>query len=165
MSVLSVDLGHQYVAYAFLQISEPKNIRYGIYDFGKEKDCISRCQCVSTFLQQIKPHWLVIEKQVGRNYKCMQLQYALTAAAAVMDIKVQLQPAWIKFEVFDQPCDTRGKAHKILSTNMALEWLNLNTYEDVSDIPLSQYAKKDDIADAINMLRAFIETGSGGVED
>jgi hypothetical protein len=171
--VLSVDLGHQYLAYAFLsdagdQTSDPNSdttnnkatIRYGIYDFGRKTDCISRCQHVAIFLQQFEPDWIVIERQLGKNYKCTQLQYALVAAASLLGIAVELQPAWTKFEVFDQPFETRGKAHKVLSSNLALEWLDSEAGQlnDVSDVPLSEYSKKDDIADAINMLRAFVAT-------
>jgi hypothetical protein len=162
-NILSVDLGHQYIAYAFLtQNSDTTNnkptIRYGIYDFGRKTDCISRCQHVAAFLQQFEPDWIIIERQLGKNYKCTQLQYALVAAASLLGIAVELQPAWIKFEVFDQPFETRGKAHKVLSANLALEWLESEAGElnDVSDMPLSGYSKKDDIADAINMLRAFV---------
>jgi DNA-binding transcriptional regulator of glucitol operon len=59
-----------------------------------------------------------------------------------------------KFHVLDEEYTTQCKAHKQLSVEMALE--GLAEFEDVSARKLGEYKKQDDIADAINMLRASI---------
>jgi hypothetical protein len=46
-----------------------------------------------------------------------------------------------------------------LSEEVAIEWLDAGELKDRSKIPLSEYDKKDDIADSINMLRAHLIQG------
>jgi Holliday junction resolvasome RuvABC endonuclease subunit len=157
--IVSVDIGHQYLAYALLE-SEGNELTYGIYSFRGGTSCINRCECVVEFLRNMQPDYLIIEKQIGLNVKAIELQYALAAAGSISGAVIEIQPAWHKFEVLNEICITRGKAHKALSVKMALEWLIQVTEAgeiiDISETPLSQYEKQDDIADAINMLRTHL---------
>jgi hypothetical protein len=163
--ILSVDIGHQYLAYALYsekQVTDPETqcshffdptITYGIFSF-KETDCINRCESIVEFLHTFYPDHLIIEKQVGMNVRAIELQYALAATAHGMGVDVEIQPALTKFQVLGEVCDTRGKAHKALSAKIALDWLQNNHISDCSVSHLREYMKQDDIADAINMLRA-----------
>jgi hypothetical protein len=68
-------------------------------------------------------------------------------------IGFELQDARKKFKKLGVVCDTRGKAHKKLSVELALKWLDSGVVYDDSGMKLSEYEKQDDIADAINMVR------------
>jgi hypothetical protein len=151
--ILSVDIGHQYLAYAFYN-TEDKSITYGIYHFEGTTSCLSRCENIVAFLKAFPSIYLIIEQQIGLNVKAIELQYALTATALELGIQVEIQHATTKFLVLEEPYTTVGKAHKALSSRLALEWLT--TVQDCSQTPLSDYQKQDDIADAINMLRAYL---------
>jgi hypothetical protein len=153
MEILSVDLGHQYLAYA---LWHDRLITYGIWEFHSEKTCMQRALSVAEFLQEMEFDHIIIEQQMGINRKCTQLQYALTTGAYIKGASVQLQHPITKFEVLGQPCETKNKQHKALSVKLALEWLESGEVIDCAETPLSEFRKKDDIADAINMLRAFI---------
>jgi hypothetical protein len=170
-NILSIDIGHQYLAYAlyeesqFFLATEPPQyhgsfdprITYGIFRFTGT-DCVHRCQSIVEFLSGVSFDHIIIEKQVGFNAKAMQVQYALVSAASLFSASIEIQSAITKFQVLNQPCDTRGKAHKLLSSQLALNWLAETFVSDHSEMRLSEYQKKDDIADAINMLRAFLIT-------
>jgi hypothetical protein len=160
---LSVDIGHQYVAYAHYFNNQ---IRYGIYQLSEYTDCSSRCQGVVNFLSSFHFSRLIIEKQVGQNIKAMQIQYALVAAGLVTGDSrtrriVEIQHAREKFQILGLPLVTRGKAHKKLSVRVALEWVD--TVDDRSDVALKYFEKQDDVADAINMLRASILREQNGL--
>jgi hypothetical protein len=159
---LSVDVGHQYVAYAHFFDNQ---IRYGIFHLSEFTDCWSRCDGVVNFLNSFHFNHLIVEKQVGQNTKAMQVQYALVAAGLTSDTRrtVEIQQAREKFHVLGLPLDTRGKAHKKLSVRVALEWLE--TVDDRSDAALRYFEKKDDVADAINMLRASLLRQQNGCQD
>jgi hypothetical protein len=151
--ILSVDIGHQYLAYAFYN-TDDKSIMYGIYHFEGSTNCLSRCENVVAFLKAFPCTYLIIEQQIGLNVRAIELQYALSATALELGIKVEIQHATTKFLVLEEPYTTVKKAHKALSTRLALEWLT--TQQDCSQTLLSDYQKQDDIADAINMLRAYL---------
>jgi hypothetical protein len=161
MKILSVDVGHQYLAWASYHVIDGDEcVEYGIYNFPENTDCVSRCVAVVNFIQSLADDCtnLIIESQLGLNVRAIELQYALTSVALLLGIEVQLQHALTKFRVFEEICDTRGKAHKKLSVKMASDWLDeiKTSVRVVSEIPFEDYTKQDDVADAINMLRAFL---------
>jgi hypothetical protein len=142
---LSVDIGYNYLAYA--HYSENEVLKYGIYHFqgDKPKSC-------AEFLSLFKPSKLIIEKQVPTNTRCLANQHYLQGAAATYpDLEVEVQDARKKFKKLGAVCDSLHKAHKKLSVELALKWLE--GVNDNSEKKLSEYPKQDDIADAINMLR------------
>jgi hypothetical protein len=147
---LAVDIGFDYLAYAHLY-EEGKAVNYGIFPFigysGKPEAC-------ADFLNTFGFRKLIIEKQMNINYKCATIQHFLQGAAATNpDVEVEIQDARKKFKKLGVICDTRGKAHKRLSTELALKWLQSGEVFDDSGMKLIEYEKKDDIADAINMVR------------
>jgi hypothetical protein len=100
----------------------------------------------------MKFDYLVVEKQMGINAKCMQLMYAIASIARCIGVEVEIQHALTKFRTFNRQCNSHNNAHKQLSVQMASE--SLPEFDDISPVKLHEYAKQDDIADAINMLRA-----------
>jgi hypothetical protein len=145
---LSVDIGYNYLAYAYY---ENEDLKYGIYSFKSE----DKPKCCAEFLslfQPSKPRKLIIEKQVPTNTRCVANQHYIQGAAATYpDLEVELQDARKKFKKLGAVCDSLNKAHKKLSVELALKWLE--EVNDISEKKLSDYPKQDDIADAINMLR------------
>jgi hypothetical protein len=145
---LSVDIGFDYVAYAHL---DDKTIHYGIFPFDGYDNKPAAC---AEFLNSFGFGKLIIEKQMHINYKCLAIQHYLQGAAATNPaIEIEIQDARKKFKKLGVICDSRGKAHKKLSVDLALKWLDSGEVYDDSGLKLSDYDKKDDIADAINMLR------------
>jgi hypothetical protein len=143
---LSVDIGYNYLAYAYLN----EKLKYGIYKF-KTTD---KPKCCAEFLSSFKFTKLIIEKQVSTNYICVANQYFLQGAAATYpDVEVDIQDARKKFKKLGVVYDTTNKPHKKLSVDLALKWLENLDVKDDSEKKLSEYDKQDDIADAINMLR------------
>jgi hypothetical protein len=150
MTTLSIDIGHTYLAYA---VSDGAIINYGIH-FISPTGVLNRIDDIIDFLYRMKFDYLVVEKQMGTNSKCMQLMYAIASAARCKGSQVEIQHAVTKFHTFNRQCISDNKAHKRLSVQMALE--SLQDFDDISPVKLFEYAKQDDIADAINMLRASI---------
>jgi hypothetical protein len=146
---LAVDIGFDYLAYAHLD-EEGKAVNYGIFPFYGYG---SKPEACAEFLNSFGLRKLIIEKQMPMNYKCSGIQHYLEGAAATLNLEVEIQDARKKFKKLGVICDTRGKAHKRLSTELALKWLESGEVYDDSGMKLREYEKKDDIADAINMVR------------
>jgi hypothetical protein len=143
---LSVDIGYNYLAYAHY---ENEKLKYGIWKF-KTTD---KPKCCAEFLSSFKFTKLIIEKQISTNYICIANQHYLEGAAATYpDVEVEIQDARKKFKKLGVVYDTQNKAHKALSVDLALKYLDSGVNDD-SEKKLSEYSKQDDIADAINMLR------------
>jgi hypothetical protein len=151
---LNVDIGHDYLAWAY-QIAS--SIRYGVFRLEDNP----RTNCI-TFLNKFHFAYLVIEKQVPMNTKCVRIQHYLEAGAEAknqisqMPLIIEIQDAREKFRKLGEQVDTRGKMHKVLSVDMAFDYLINGDVVDNSEHSLSDYEKQDDIADAINMLRAVL---------
>jgi hypothetical protein len=96
------------------------------------------------------------------NIKCVRIQHYLEAASAAKKhqtaprIIIEVQDPRVKFRELGEQVDTRGKVHKVLNVDMAFDYLINDDIIDNSDHPLSEHQKQDDIADAINMLRAVL---------
>jgi L-arabinose isomerase len=73
-------------------------------------------------------------------------------------LKISLVDAREKFRALDVEYTSVNKAHKLLSINLARAWLVDSGVEDLSERKLEEYAKQDDISDAINQLRRWIIT-------
>jgi hypothetical protein len=144
---LSVDIGWEYLAWAYLA---ENTLTYGIYNFPDE----DKPRACAEFLSSFHYTHLIVERQMTPNWRCAANQHFLQgASAATSDATVEIQDAREKFKKLGVVCDTRGKAHKRLSVELALEWLNSGKVWDDSEVKLGEYEKQDDISDAINMLR------------
>jgi hypothetical protein len=149
---LSIDIGYDYVAWAY-QIDTALN--YGIFKLGDD----IRSGCVAA-LNSFHFNHLIIEKQVPLNKKCVKIQHYLEAIAQFKSISsgnritISIQHARTKFKRLGEQPVFRGKLHKQLSVDMALEYLSSGEIVDCASIKFKDYCKQDDIADAINMLRA-----------
>jgi hypothetical protein len=152
--IMATDLGHQYIAWAPWD-EENESVDYGIYKFGSDKRCLNRVKGVCGFINSFSKNIdvLIIERQVWQNRRAMEIQFALMSAAVMRGIEVILQHPTEKFRILGYECITEKQQHKRLSETIALEWLI--TVNDVSEIHLSEYGKKDDIADSINELSSL----------
>jgi hypothetical protein len=145
---LSVDIGREYLAWAYLF---ENSLTYGIYNFETE----DKPRGCAEFLSSFPYTHLFVERQMAPNWRCSQIQHFLQgASAAGSDATVEIQDAREKFKKLGVVCDTRGKAHKRLSVDLALDWINYSEgLCDDSEVKLKDYEKQDDISDAVNMLR------------
>jgi pheromone shutdown protein TraB len=153
--IIATDLGHQYIAWALWDEKE-ESVDYGIWRFGEKSDCVSRCSGVADFVNNCckNVNVLIVERQVFKNRRTMEIQFALVCAATMQGIEVILQHPLEKFRTLGYPCITEHKQHKKLSVIIALQWLR--TVNDVSEICLTEYVKQDDCADSINELRTYL---------
>jgi hypothetical protein len=146
--MLALDIGHTYLAYAYM--SEEGSLTYGFSPKFKTDD-LSIAEAVTPFFEAIDFHTVVIERQMWVNKKAMNVQKVLVGVLVALHKQVRLVYATEKFNALGLECVTDKKQHKKLSVEIALEWVE--TVPDYSDRHLSEFAKKDDLSDAINMLR------------
>jgi hypothetical protein len=146
---LSVDIGYEYVAWAYFW--DDNNVKYGIFRFESE----DKAKGCAEFLRGFCFAKLIIEKQVLMNWRCLAIQHYLQGAAAAINpqVEIEVQDARAKFKKLGVVCDSKNKAHKRLSVELAAKWLNGEEVVDESEMKFGEYGKQDDIADAINMLR------------
>jgi hypothetical protein len=156
---LSVVIGDSYLAYAFMEMgkriiasetSPPRldifdpRIKYGIYEYQSiclEDECINYCENVVQFLSEFNCDQIIIEKQ---NNLSIILQYAIVSVACQQGAFVEIFDPFVLYNVVGNE-----------SLRFALEWIG-GGISDLTEVPLTQYQNRDNIADAINMIRIFL---------
>jgi hypothetical protein len=150
---LSIDLGHTYLAFAYVR---EFTVTYGLHNIPTAlpqltSEAFRDFVCAFDQVDRV-----IVERQVPRNTICMKLMHLLVGVCVGLGIDVHTVDAREKFRQLNVPYTTVGKAHKLLSTDLALKWIESSGVEDLSPTPLPDYDKQDDIADAINQLRGWI---------
>jgi hypothetical protein len=145
--MLALDIGHTYLAYA---LWNSETLSYGFSPKFTPYP-VPMSEKISEWLETLDFDTAVIERQVWLNKKAVTVQNVLVGVLAGLKKSVKLVYATEKFTTLGLECITEGKQHKKLSVQLALDWIQL--VDDISERKLTEYAKKDDMADAINMLR------------
>ena len=156
--ILSIDIGVKNLAYAI--ITYPA-ITFDVIDISKPNNAVDRCRLIQKLIGNIikenNVSDVVIEKQVPQNTVAMELMYSIITLALNFTSHIYLFDPKEKFTYLDLEYDTKNKAHKKLSVNIARNFLKF-VEEDYFDswnsfqMPYNfeKYKKQDDIADAIN---------------
>ena len=156
--ILSIDIGVKNLAYAI--ITYPA-ITFDVIDISKPNNAVDRCRLIQDLIGNIikENHvsYVVIEKQFSQNTVAMELMYSIITIAITLTGNAYLFDPKEKFTYLDLEYDTKNKAHKKLSVDIARNFLK-NLEEDHFDswntfqMPYNfeKYKKQDDIADAIN---------------
>ena len=116
----------------------------------------SRCIAINTFFEDIAKQYsivrIIIEKQVPNNTIAMELMYSIyTKALQYCEHKdVIIFDPKLKFSSINEPYDTKNKKHKKQSIMYAGNLIK-NSYPSMLE-QFNSHPKKDDIADAFNML-------------
>jgi hypothetical protein len=147
--MLALDIGHTYLAYALWNF-EAETLSYG-FSPKFTNSAVPMSEKISEWLDTLDFETAVIERQVWQNKKAVTVQNVLVGVLAGLKKGVRLVYATEKFKSLGLECITQGKQHKKLSVTLALDWIGL--VEDISEQKLGDFQKKDDIADAVNMLR------------
>ena len=165
--LLSIDIGTTNLGYTFIDFDTKcgladMGIRFGIFriDAGKKvKDSIviHRIKKVKELFSLFPIlDYVIIERQVNINTEAMELMYAITSAAMlrVGDNCVTIFDPKLKFTHYHLKYDTKGKAHKRLSIQIAHEFLEAYYPELIDEF--SMYEKKDDISDSLNQAIVWL---------
>jgi hypothetical protein len=150
---LSVDIGRSYLAWAYVQEFE---ITYGVDSFAENRS-VDVCRWIKYFFENFDVKRVLIEKQVPVNTRCVLIMNLLVGVAVGLGVDcVEVVDARDKFRQLGVEYTTKNHAHKSLSVDMALQWLEESGVEDLSGKRMCEYEKQDDIADAINQLRGWV---------
>lgn len=165
--LLSIDIGTSNLGYTFIDFDTEHGladmgIRFGIFqiDAGKKvKDSIviHRIKKVKELFSMFPIlDYVIIERQVNINTEAMELMYAIASAAMsrVSDNCVTIFDPALKFTHYHLKYNTKGKAHKRLSIQIANEFLE-KYYPELID-EFSTYEKKDDISDSLNQAIVWL---------
>ena len=161
MPILSIDIGVKNLAYAIITFPA---VTFDVIDISKTKDAIERCRLINRYIGNIIKEnsidTVVIEKQFLGNTVAMELMYSIITLALTLDRRVHLFDPKEKFVYLDLEYNTKNKAHKKLSVNIARNFLK--NFENKYSCFMFQmlynfekYKKQDDIADAINQGLVF----------
>jgi hypothetical protein len=149
---LSIDIGWTYVAFAYVR---DFTVVYGIHNFSVS-DVVLTTQSINGLLNQFEINQVLVEKQVPQNTKCMKIMYLIVGLYGGRGVPVEVVDARQKFEALGVEWTRVNKAHKQLSVDLAKAWLEESGVEDFSSRKLHEYAKQDDISDAINQIRGWL---------
>ena len=142
--ILSIDIGLTYLAIAskdndnidlFIQ---PIIVKNNLLMNYPKKLCL--------VLDRLMPNEIWIEKQYNTNTRAMMIMSMIIMYCVSRNIKYTIIDPKEKFKVWGIPIDKKNKEHKKESINRAMI-----SDEHIKSI-LSLYQKKDDLADAVNML-------------
>ena len=158
MPILSIDIGVKNLAYAIITFPV---ITFDVIDISKPNNAVERCRLIQKLIGKlIKENSIdtvVIEKQVPQNIVAMELMYSIITLALTLTGNAYLFDPKEKFTYLDLEYNTKNKAHKKLSVNIANNFLKYVEekyshlcYEFQMLYNFEKYKKKDDIADAIN---------------
>lgn len=157
-AVFSFDIGIHNLGYA---IRTDDDLEFGIFDIdnhiakGKsvtiERIYILR-RFMETLCERFRPSKIIIEKQVQHNTIAMEIMYCLASICTqfVTGNELIIFDPKLKFTTLRIPYETKNKAHKKLSITMCSNLLS-KIYPSKLDA-FSNHEKRDDIADAINMI-------------
>ena len=131
------------------------NITFKLHDISTAKNALNRCKAVQELLRNVKEDVtaVVIEKQVPQNTVAMELMYSIISFALSFTENIYLFPPKEKFDFLNIEYNTKNKAHKKLSVDIAKKFL-MNNYPALYQ-QFCHYDKQDDIADALNQALVF----------
>lgn len=150
--ILSIDIGLTYLAIAskdndnidlFIQ---PIIVKNNLLMNYPKKLCLVLNRLIQSLDQREMPNEIWIEKQYNTNTRAMMIMSMIIMYCVSRNIKYTIIDPKEKFKVWGIPIDKKNKEHKKESINRAM-----SSDEHIKSI-LSLYQKKDDLADAVNML-------------
>jgi Holliday junction resolvasome RuvABC endonuclease subunit len=157
-TTLSIDIGKHNLGYAIWDAVD-NALMYGIFDLDEHSNgknlVVGRCTLIIQFISDIYDLYqfekLIIERQVSTNIIAMELMYTITTAALLYTKDIIIFDPKLKFTSIHEKYITTNKAHKRQSVMYANNVLHIYNGD-----PMTDFDKKDDIADAINQL--FVST-------
>ena len=158
---LSIDIGIKNLGYAIYD-ADFNDLEFGMFNIAEAVDAhmkkntevvIERCRVIKDFFKYLNVEafdGVIIERQVNKNIMAMGLMYAIANEALNYTSNVIIFAPLLKFKTFGIKYSTKGKEHKKLSVNIALNLLQTH-FPELVDV-FKAFKKKDDIADALNQL-------------
>ena len=154
---LSIDVGIKNLGYAIYD-ADFNDLEFGMFNIEaninkKNEVVIERCRVIRDFFKMLNVEafdGVIIERQVNKNITAMGLMYAIANEALNYTSNVIIFAPLLKFKTFGIKYSTKGKEHKKLSVNIALNLLQTHFPKLIDEFRV--YKKKDDISDALNQL-------------